>query len=274
MPVSALDRYNRGVRVGVFDSGLGGLAVAQSVIARLPQYDYIYLGDTRRVPYGNRSQDAIHEFTSEALDFLFERECQIVLVACNTASAEAVRRSQQKYLPAKYPDRRVLGVVVPCVEEAIAGGGSRFGLLATSSTVASRAYEREVERQLPGGTVASVAAPLLVPLVENDGFQYVDAILEDYLARLPQEIDSLILGCTHYAWLKSNVRNRVKCQVISPDEVVPAKFESYLRRHPEHEGKLTRGGDRRYCVTDWTAGYEGLAERLSGASLRLEAVEL
>lgn len=133
------------MQIGVFDSGLGGLAIAHAIIERLPQYDYLYLGDTKRVPYGGRSQETIHQFTSEALNFLFAHDCQLVILACNTASAEALRKSQQEYLPAFYPDRRVLGMIIPAAE-AVAGY-DRVGVLATVSTCESGAYQREIANQ-------------------------------------------------------------------------------------------------------------------------------
>lgn len=263
------------MRIGIFDSGLGGLAIAQAIIREMPHYDYLYLGDTKRVPYGNRSQESIHQFTSEALEFLFQRDCQLVIIACNTASAEALRKTQQEYLPNNFPDRNVLGVIIPTVEEAVQGS-HRVGVLATASTVASGAYATELQRQNPVAEVFQQAAPLLVPLIENDGLKYVDPILEDYLSPLLQaQVDSVILGCTHYSWLKDLVRSKIGVKVVSQDEIVPSKLKNYLARHPEHETKLGRNGVRRYCVTDLTVGYEDLVTRLSGTrDIQLEKVEL
>lgn len=262
------------MKIGVFDSGLGGLAIAQSIISRLPQYDYIYLGDTKRVPYGNRSQETIHEFLSEALSYLFEQDCQLIILACNTASAEALRKSQQEYLPVHYPDRRVLGVLIPAAEAAVdVPNVASVGLIATASTVESRSYERELRRLRPEITVVSKAAPLLVPLVENDGFQYVKPILQDYLRELGG-VQVLILGCTHYCLLKDQVRELVSVPVISQDEVVPGKLASYLERHPEIESKLSRTGARSYRVTDVTPSYRTLATRLGGSEIELELVKL
>lgn len=295
------------MRIGVFDSGLGGLLIAQSIIRRLPQYDYLYLGDTKRVPYGNRSQQTIHEFVGEALDYLFTNECQLIILACNTASAEALRKSQQEYLPRNYPDRRVLGVVIPMAEtaiqsldrepagrvspelaaaaSAIEGAGlqepsdeeehPRVGVIATNSTVESGAYVRELNRVHPGTIVVQNPAPLLVPLVENDGFKYVGPVLDDYLAPLIDEgIESLILGCTHYAALKEQIAERVSIPVISPDEVVPDKLEDYLKRHPEIESKLAKTGTRSYEVTDVTDSYASLARRLAGEDIDLKVTSL
>jgi glutamate racemase len=264
------------MKIGVFDSGLGGLAITQSIISTLPFYDYLYLGDTKRVPYGNRSQEAIHEFVGEALDYMFGQGCQLVILACNTASAEALRKSQQQYLPTNYPDRRVLGVLIPAAEAAVEGlEVGTVGVLATASTVESGSYEREIQRLAPGTKVVSQAAPLLVPIVENNGLKYADPILDDYLRPLlDQHIKSLILGCTHYCHLKDAIRAKVNCPVVSQDEVVPAKLANYLLRHPEIESELSRDATREYCVTDLPPGYPELVKRLSGGDLPLQRVNL
>jgi len=262
------------MRIGVFDSGLGGLAIAQAIIRRLPQYDYLYLGDTKRVPYGGRSQETIHEFTSQALDYLFANDCHLVVLACNTASAEALRRSQQEYLPRHYPERNVLGVIIPTAEAVFeATDARRIGVLATQSTVHSRAYERELRRLKGGVEVVGQAAPLLVPLIEHDGLKYVDAVLDDYLASMG-DVDAVILGCTHYSWVKGHVRERVRVPVVSQDEVVPDKLADYLVRHPEHEERLGRRRERLYHVTDVTDGYRALATKLAGEDVQLERVQL
>lgn len=262
------------MRIGVFDSGLGGLAIAQAIARRLPQYDYLYLGDTKRVPYGGRSQATIHEFTSEALSYLFAHDCQLVIVACNTASAEALRKSQQEYLPAHYPDRRVLGVIIPTAEAVFeSGAGKSVGVLATASTIESGAYERELRRQNPAVEVVGLPAPLLVPLIEHDGVKYIDPVLDDYLVGL-RGVEAVVLGCTHYCLVKDRIRAKLDVAVISQDEVIPEKLADYLQRHPEIESKLGRGGERRYHVTDVTSTYERWAQTLIGEPIRLEGVKL
>lgn len=262
------------MRIGIFDSGLGGLTIALSIIRRLPQYSYIYLGDTKRVPYGNRSQDVIHEFTSQALDYLFAHDCQLVIIACNTASAEALRKSQQEYIPKNQPDRKVLGVLIPAAEAAVEfASKGPIGVIATAATVESGSYERELKRLDPDARVTQEATPLLVPLVENDGLKYADPILKDYLAAL-NGVGSIILGCTHYCLLKDRIRALVDVPVISQDEVVPDKLADYLDRHPEIESKLGREGERRYCVTDLTTSYFELAQRLTGEPVNLELVSI
>ncbi len=261
------------MRIGVFDSGLGGLLVAQAIGRRLPEHDLLYLGDTLRVPYGGRSQEAIHGFVAQALTYLFEHDCHLVVLACNTASAEALRKSQREYLPCHYPERRVLGVVIPAAEAVAASGARRVGVLATRSTVASGAYAREIARHAPGVEVHAVAAPLLVPLVENDGMRYADPILADYLAELG-DIDALVLGCTHYGLLKERVRAKVSVPIIASEEVVPSSLADYLNRHPEHDAKIGRHGERLYHVTDLGPGYEALAQTFAGEEIGLERVEL
>jgi glutamate racemase len=241
---------------------------------RLPDYDVLYLGDTKRVPYGGRSQEAIHGFVSEALNWLFANDCALVILACNTASAEALRKSQQEYLPRHYPERRVLGMIIPTAEAVFEGGeAARVGVLATSSTVESGAYNRELGRIDSGVQVFSRAAPLLVPLVEHDGLPYIGPVLNDYLAGM-EEVDALVLGCTHYCLLKEEIRKRTEARVISQDEVIPEKLADYLRRHPEMDARLSRNGARRYAVTDVTSTYQSLAQRLMGDDVRLERVDL
>lgn len=258
----------------MFDSGLGGLAIAQAIIRRLPQYDYLYLGDTKRVPYGGRSQATIHEFLSEALSYLFTNDCQLVIVACNTASAESLRKSQQEYLPRFYPDRRVLGVIIPTAEAIFENGDARtVGVLATASTTESGAFQREIVRQREGTEVVGLPAPLLVPLIENGGLKYIDPVIDDYMADLG-EVDAVVLGCTHYCLIKDKIRERTSAPVFSQDEVVPEKLADYLSRHPEIESKLGRSGKREYHVTDVTASYEKWAQFLTGEPIHLEQVRL
>jgi len=264
------------MKIGVFDSGLGGLAIAHAIMARLPEYDYLYLGDTKRVPYGGRSQETIHEFTAEALSYLFQNDCQLVILACNTASAEALRKSQQEYLPANYPDRRVLGMIIPAAEAVFEKEDvESVGVLATASTVESGAYVRELCRQRDGVRVHQVAAPLLVPLIENNGRVYLEPILSDYLKPLLDNgIQSLVLGCTHYCLIKDEVRRQLAISVVSQDEVIPDKVADYLERHPEIESLLGKTGQRQFHVTDITPGCQEFARSLAGDEIVLEKVTI
>ncbi len=264
------------MKIGVFDSGLGGLAIAQAVIRHLPQYDYLYLGDTKRVPYGGRSQETIHEFTAQALNYLFENECQLVILACNTASAEALRKSQQNYLPKFYPDRRVLGMIIPTAEAVFEHGLiKRIGVLATTSTVESQAYTRELLRQNREVEIHQVAAPLLVPLVENDGVKYLEPILNDYLEPLLRaRVQGVVLGCTHYCLVKAQIAERSGLPVFSQDDIIPPKLANYLQRHPEIATRLSKNGTREYHVTDVTLGALRLATEMAQTQIELKKVVL
>lgn len=240
-----------GQKIGIFDSGLGGLYIARAVRAALPDYDYVYLGDTLHVPYGPRSDEAIYALSEAAMRHLFAQDCAMVLMACNTASAAALRALQQGFLARDYPDRRILGVIVPTLEAAIESGYTRIGLIATARTAASGIYEAELKKINPAIELHTQATPLLVPLMEQGGEAYLDQVLGDYLAPLAdQAIDGLILGCTHYAGLKARIGRHVSCAVFSQDDIIPAKTADYLSRHPEMAARLSRGGTMSVHVTD------------------------
>ena len=259
------------MKIGVFDSGLGGMVIMGSLAEALPQYDYVYLGDAARVPYGNRSHDLVYQFTVAAVDYLFAHGCGLIIVACNTASAEALRRVQQEYLPTHYPNRRVLGVLIPTAEAAADGGG-RVGVLATAGTVASKAYVREIHKLAPHIEVVQAAAPLLVPIIESGEMQWIDPILESYLQPLlDQHITKLILGCTHYPVLKEMIRGKVgdDIRVLSQDEIIPSRLADYLQRNHEIAGTLSTDGTREFLVTDVTPGSRALANQLYGVDIDL-----
>jgi glutamate racemase len=264
------------MKIGIFDSGLGGLVITHSLIRALPQYDYLYLGDTARVPYGNRSSDIIYQFTREAVDYLFRQDCALIIIACNTASAEALRRVQQEYLPANYPDRRVLGVLIPAAEEAAERSHSgKIGVLATQATIESGAFIREVRKLRPEAQIVQQPAPLLVPLIECDALQFAGPILDWYLEPLEQSgVDSLILGCTHYPLLRDQIEERVgeDMRIVDQRDFVPDKLRDYLHRHPEMECRLTHRGDRQFQLTDRTSSAVALAERLFGHEIELERI--
>jgi glutamate racemase len=208
------------------------------------------------------------------LNYLFAQDCQLIILACNTASAEALRRSQQEYLPRYYPDRRVLGVIIPTAEAVVeAGIRGRVGVLATRSTVESGAYVRELCRQCPTIDVVQQAAPLLVPLLEGDGRKYLSPILNDYLVALG-EVDALVLGCTHYALIKNEVRDAISVPVFSSDEIVPEKLADYLRRHPEIESKLGQHGERQYHVTDAATHYTSFLSLITDTQFPFQKVSL
>lgn len=253
------------MKIGIFDSGLGGLLIGKAIRERLPQYDYAYYGDTLHLPYGRRSADAIYGYTEEAVRFLFEKEnCQIVVVACNTASVAALRKLQQGWLARHYPDRRVLGVVVPMLEAAIESKAKRIGLIGTDFTIESRVYDEELRKIDPEVEIVAKATPLLVPLIENGGEPWLSSVLQFYLQPiLDKQADSLILGCTHYGLLKHHVQALApKLKIFSQDEIIPERLDDYLTRHPEMEKLLSRGGAISLYMTDVTPSYERSARDL------------
>ena len=232
--------------------------IARSIRAHFPDIDIVYLGDTLRVPYGNRSTDAIYKFCKQAMDVMFgELDCRMVIMACNTASASALRQLQQEYLPESYPDRRILGVVVPTIEHALDNGYKRLGLIGTNYTVRSNVYEEELQKIDPAIEIHQMNTPLLVPLIENDGDAWIDDVLDSYLQPLIEKgIDALILSCTHYVCLKERIRNTYGIDVISQDEIIPLKLEQYFDRHSGIFADIGRAGSDAFYVTDLTPEYQ------------------
>ena len=267
-----------GMKIGVFDSGLGGLILTDSFIKILPQYDFIYLGDTARVPYGNRSQALIYEFSVQAIDFLFKQDCGLIIVACNTASAEALHKLQTEYLPKYYPKRKILGVLIPAAEAAVAASqNNRIGLIGTLATVKSSAFDREIHKLRPAVQIFQQVTPLLVPLVESGELEWADMILAKYLKPLIEsQVDTLILGCTHYPALKTNIRQLVgdNVAVISQDEVVAGKLRQYLERHAEIDRLLAKDNDHKFFATDVTMAMKGLANKLFSSPISLTKIDI
>ena len=267
--------YNYRMRIGIFDSGLGGLIIAKSIFKKLPAYDYVYLGDTGHVPYGNRPQAEILNFTQQALRYLFDNDCKLVIIACNTSSAKALRKIQREFLPKYYPDRKVLGVIVPTLE-SIPKTAKKIGVIATASTCKSHAYKREFAKINSKAQVFEQAAPKLVPLIEGDRLQNAGIPLEQYLKPLRKKnIDALVLGCTHYPILKKEIKRIMggKVKVISQDEIVPAKLADYLRRHKEISSQLSKNHKRLFAVTKINKGFEQVAKRLFGIKIDLKQVK-
>lgn len=264
------------MKLGVFDSGLGGLLISKAIRDHIPDIDMMYLGDTLHVPYGNRSQEAIFGYTRKAMEFLFEQDCALIVVACNTASAAALRRLQQEWLPHAYPDRRILGVVVPTLEAALDSGYRSIGLLATNYIVRSNIYGEELQKLRPDIQLHPLAAPLLVPMIENDGLEWVESALQKYLAPVQgRGLDSLILGCTHYPLIKAQVQKVLPgVALLSQDDIIPPKLSDYLHRHPDMNGRIGRGGESLFYVSDITQSYADAAERLYGHPLNLQKAEL
>jgi glutamate racemase len=269
------------MRVGVFDSGFGGLTIYRAIRARLPYYDYVYLGDNARTPYGHRSLATVYRFTAEAVRFLFEQDCALVVIACNTASAQALRTVQQKLLPTLHPDRRVLGIIRPSVE-ALAGlpPGHAVALWATAGTVESGSYALELAKLRPDLRLVQVACPLLVPLVENG--ELSGAGLDHFLGKYWAEtaaaasVDALLLACTHYPLIAASIRRVLPPSValLSQGEIVAPSLADYLRRHPDIESRLSRDGRTRFLTTDASANFDRLAQLFLGHAVESSRAEL
>lgn len=244
--------------IGVFDSGYGGLTVLREIVNRLPQYDYLYLGDNARAPYGNRSFDTVYQYTLQAVNWFFKQGCSLVILACNTASAKALRSIQQKDLPGLAPDKRVLGVIRPTAE--VIGNFSvtgSVGVLATQGTVASGSYEMEIARFFPDLKVYQEACPMWVPLAENNehnsrGADYfVKKNLENIFEK-GEDIDVILLGCTHYPLLREKIEEYlpVGVKLVSQGEIVAESLADYLQRHPEMESRCSKAGKQSFYTTD------------------------
>lgn len=249
---------DRSGAVGIFDSGYGGLTVLSGIKSVLPEYDYIYLGDNARAPYGNRSFERVYEFTLEAVKWFFKQGCHLVILACNTASAKALRTIQQVNLPQIDPDKRVLGVIRPTAEQiGLASKSGHIGVMGTEGTIQSKSYQIEISKLHPHITVIGEACPMWVPLVENREYDkpgadyFIKQHVNNLLTRDPQ-IDTIILGCTHYPLLMEKIRRYLpeNISIISQGEVVAYSLKDYLRRHPEIDEKCTKGGTTRYFTTD------------------------
>lgn len=244
--------------IGVFDSGFGGLSILRELRKALPEYDFLYLGDNARAPYGSRTFDTIYRYTLEAVRALFDRGCPLVILACNTASARALRSIQQRDLPKMAPENRVLGIIRPTAEEA--GNFSRsghLGILGTVGTVESNSYPIEIGHFFPRLRVTQEACPLWATLVENGEIDsegthfFVKRNIDRLLSRDPQ-IDAILLACTHYPLLLPVIGRVVPSQirVVSQGEIVARKTVDYLKRHPEMEKRLSRGGKVSFLTTD------------------------
>ncbi len=257
------------MNIGFFDSGLGGLLILKAVAKALPQYDYIYYGDTANLPYGDKTEEEIYIHTKAAIEELFKRDCLLVIVACNTASAETLRRIQDTYLRVEHPDRRILGVIVPSIEEVVEKRYARTLLLATKRTVESHKYERELEK-LTDTTLVPIATPELVPLIESHRIDEAVALAIKVIEAQAREGDAVLLGCTHYTLLKDALRTHFADTLtfIAQDEVIPKKLVDYLDHHPEITSRLTGTGKRVIQLTEHRPDYDQLtAEFLGGAYL-------
>lgn len=268
--------------IGVFDSGYGGLTILKEIRERLPEYDYLYLGDNARAPYGSRSFEVIYEYTWQAVQALFDRGCSLVILACNTASAKALRSIQQKQLPYVAPDKRVLGVIRPSTEtlgELTTTG--HVGILATEGTVKSESYVLELAKFSPDIVVQQHACPMWVPLVENNQFNTPGGIFflqQDLLALLQKDakIDTILLGCTHYPLLKSLLEELLPdhIRVVSQGPLVAEKLERYLERNTEIAQRCSKHGTVRYLTSENATDFAANAGRIMQTTIEAEHIAL
>lgn len=268
--------------IGVFDSGYGGLTILKEIVSKLPQYDYLYLGDNARAPYGTRSFDAVYRYTLECVEWLFCQGCPLVILACNTASAKALRTIQQKNLPIIAPEKKVLGVIRPTTE--IIGNFSEsghIGILATTGTVQSGSYPIEIAKFFPGVKVYQEACPMWVPLVENNEYNSRGA---DYFVKKNiknifekgEKIDVILLACTHYPLLKEKIEEYlpVAVKLLTQGEIVAGSLQDYLLRHPEIESLCGRNRQRSFYTTDSTEDFDNHTSLFFGEMVISKHVDL
>lgn len=268
--------------IGVFDSGYGGLTILRDIRRRLPGYDYLYLGDNARAPYGTRSFEIVYRFTLEAVKYLFSRGCRLVILACNTASAKALRSIQQRDLPEIDPSRRVLGVIRPTVEiiGSITENG-HIGVFATPGTIASRSYDMEIAKLYPGFTVTGHGCPMWVPLIENNeadkpGADYFVKQEIESINNADPDIDTVILACTHYPLLYDKIRRYMPAEkkIVCQGEIVADSLAGYLRRHPEIESRCSKGGKTTFLTTEQPEKFTGIASLFLGHEIDAHRINL
>lgn len=262
---------NKGT-IAIFDSGYGGMTVMKEILAELPQYDYIYLGDNARTPYGNHSKETVTRFTDEAVRFLFKQNARLIIIACYTASALALRDLQEKYLrnpSSLFRDRKILGVIRPVVEEAAKlNTKGKIGITGTRATIQSKSFEIELLHQNPNLKTVSQSCPLLVPLIEEHWHKKPEAlsILKKYLRPLKSHnINTLLLGCTHYPLMITDFRRIMgkRVKVLDGGKIAAKSLADYLKRHPEIETQLSVGGTRKFYTTDDPEKFCGFGKKFT-----------
>ena len=268
--------------IGVFDSGYGGLTVLKEIIKKLPGYDYIYLGDNARAPYGNRSFETVYRYTLECVKWFFSRGCPLVVLACNTASAKALRTIQQNDLPKIDKEKRVLGVIRPTAE--VIGGFSEskhIGILGTTGTVASNSYVLEIQKFYPDIRVYQQACPLWVPLIENKEYDNhgTDFFVKKGIHQLLQQdenIDTILLACTHYPLLLDKIKeySPADMKILTQGEIVAESLENYLLRHPEIESKCSKNRSREFYTTDSMEDFDNHASIFFGEQVHSKHLDL
>jgi len=268
--------------IGIFDSGFGGLTVFKAIKDKLPGYDYVYLGDNARAPYGDRSLQTVYEYTLEAVEYLFSIGCPIIILACNTASAKALRNIQVKDLPAMGAEKRVLGIIRPSAEVIGEYTKTRsIGIVGTRGTVSSNSYVIEIQKQYPDIQVYQQACPMWVSLIENDEHNsdnadyFIKKDLDELLAK-STEIDTILLGCTHYPLLIDKIRKYVPAHIniVQQGGIVAESFADYLQRHPEIEQQITKGNSTNFYTTDDTDNFDNHASIFFGDTVRSQHVHL
>jgi glutamate racemase len=268
--------------IGIFDSGYGGLTILKEIHKQLPQYDYLYLGDNARAPYGTRSFETVYQYTLECVNHLFEKGCHLVVLACNTASAKALRNIQQKDLPTIDPNRRVLGVIRPTTE--LAGSLTKtkhIGVLGTTGTIVSNSYPIEINKFHPEVKVFQEACPMWVPLIENNEFNnegsnyFIEKNVKGLLKQ-SDKIDTIILGCTHYPLLENKLRQYLPqhIQLVAQGEIVAKGLKDYLQRHPEMESKCTKNGTLEFYTTETPENFSEQAGKFFGKQISAKHLAL
>lgn len=237
------------MKIGVFDSGLGGLVITKAFINAMPEYDYFYYGDSAHLPYGDKTSGRILNYTLDAIRYMINNDCKLIIIACNTATSIALRYLQKRFIPSFAPDVKVLGVVIPTVEVANENNSQKVGVIATSATIRSHIYRDELRKINSQAEIIEIAAPELVPAIENNDFETAHEFVREY-SRSFTDCDSLILGCTHYPLLKEMFRAELPhVRIVSQDELMANKLKYYLIRHSEIESMLSKHGERCFKIS-------------------------
>ena len=250
------------MKIGVFDSGLGGLVIAKALMKTLPQYDYVYYGDTAHVPYGEKTPGRILAYTLDAMRFLIAQECGLIIIACNTATAITLRYLQKRFCPKEAQHVKILGVIIPTVEEALKNGEKQIGVVGTPTTIHSDIYGVELKKIDAQVEVVSLATPRLVPAIEANDFVTAEQAITKYAPNF-QDIPALILGCTHYPLVKDLFQKYLPhTRLICQDDLIGEKLTDYLKRHSEIETTLSQGATRQFFVSRLSPGYTQVAQKL------------
>lgn len=258
------------MKIGFFDSGLGGLTILKSVARELPQYDYEFYGDTANLPYGDKTEEEVYALTKKGIEHLIARNCSLTIVACNTASSMTLRKLQDGFLKDHHEGRKVLGVIIPTVEEVIDARLKNVLLLGTKKTIDSGKYEKEFSKHEMAPKLVAVATPKLVPLIEEGDLNKATELAIEVIDQVGEEIEGVILGCTHYSLLTPKLSEYFKSKNIiffSQDKIIPKKVKAYLSNHPEIEQQLSQTGERVIHLTNNSSRYDTIIQELLGGSL-------